>query len=139
MDNAKTKDQILAEQAAQQAPPVTPHIDVTTIVEDVKHTADEKTLLVEKEKKAIAEGVETEFWQIIKKTLLERVEKLRGAGALRLGNGPLDLQSVGLRAIIVNEIADGFESFIKDVETVHKMKKQQAQDAADKKKEEVNT
>ncbi len=132
-----TEEELLKKQAAEQAPPVQA-FDVADIITDVKKTGKEQETLAVKEEKVIIEGADSEFWQIIKSRLDRRILALRGAAALRLGAGPLDLQNIGLRAIIVNEIADGYQEVVDLVEKAKKKRLLQIADEADPDKVEMS-
>lgn len=115
-------------QDAEQAPPVNSPTYVESSVGVLrKEQAEARETRVEQESKVLAQGSETEFWDVLKERMLRSVKAMRQAESTRMGSGPIDLQAVGLRSLIINEVADAFQGIITMVE--HR-KRRQAIEAA---------
>lgn len=116
----KATEEIIAKQSAEQAVPVTGPIKVNEIVKEVRESAKEKENIAQKEAKILSEGVDSDFWRLIKAKLNARIQSMRNAASARLGAGPIDLADVGLRSLIINEVADSFQDLINLVELSNK-------------------
>ena len=116
-----TEEQKLAKAEATQAPPVNSPSYVDNSVAQVREDQTKsRESLAEAESKLLAEGSQTPFWELLKKRMLNTIDVMRRAEATRMGQGNLDLTSIGLRSIIINEVADALEGIVKTVEVAER-------------------
>lgn len=116
MDPEETKKQAL-EEASQAVPVHSPAYFVDNVVKEIRQDQKKADLsIAEQERKVLMDGSSSEFWTILKKKMLNTIDVMRKAESTRMGTGNLDLQAIGMRSIVINEIADAFLDVIRNVE-----------------------
>ena len=104
-------------QEANQAPPVNTPSYMDNALSDVRKDQEEsKETLIQEEANALARLSEMGEWEILKTRMLRMIDAMRRAESTRMGTGNLDLQSIGLRSVVINEIADALQRVITLVE-----------------------
>lgn len=116
-DDTRTAEEITAQAAAEQAPPVNSPSYLENSVASVRKDQEQEQQNVKMaEANALARLSGTEEWEVLKAKIQGFVVSMRRAEAVRMGEGKMDLQSIGLRSVIINEIADFAQRVITMVE-----------------------
>lgn len=110
---------------AIQAPPVNSPTYIDNAVQQIRTDQERqiKETKAENSVRILADGSDSEFWKILKDRMESMISSMRNAESTRMGEGQLDLQSIGLRSIVINEISDAFTRVIHMVEAKQRTQK----------------
>ena len=107
----------LKKQEAEQAVPVNTPTYIDNAVRDIRESQEEaKEDVIERELKILAQGSESDFWRVLKDRIESRIKRMRKSFSQRLGEGRIELSDVGIRSLIINEVADALSEIVTMVE-----------------------
>lgn len=117
----ETQEQILARQAAEQAPiPEPGPIHIAKTIEEAKK--DERTPEPEADVKLLIELSQSDAWQVAKRFINRKKEKLSKMTAEAARGSSFNLQNVGFSYLIYDQVSAALDSVIAYVENAAKMK-----------------
>jgi hypothetical protein len=125
----------IKEQAARQAiPPVPPPDFIKEIVEETKPKREVKP----DEDKIIAQGSESDFWKILKRFIENYQENLKKTTRELATAGSFDLEAIGMKYLLSDQIVGALEnvvSFVENKKKVVELKKVEAEELEKKRTE----
>lgn len=111
-------DPKLRQEEANQAPPVNSPSYMDNALAEVREDQEkDKETVASSEANALARLSEMGEWEVLKKRMLSQIDAMRRAESTRMGTGNLNLESIGLRSVVINEIADAMQRVITMVES----------------------
>lgn len=115
----ETTEEIKARQDAEQAVVPPPPAFMQSVLNQSKETP---TTNIDGEDKILLEGSDSEFWKILKRFIEAKQKRLTELTAEAVRSSKFDLQEVGFRYLIQDQVVAALQDVINKVEFINKVK-----------------
>lgn len=113
MPDDKAQEEVIRQQEAEQAPvPPAPNF----IRQAIKEARSVSMEVKDSDDKVMAEGADSDFWRILKRFIDSRIKTLEDLTSQKITSGNIDLQDVGLRYLISDQVTHALKEVIQFVE-----------------------
>lgn len=120
-DPELTPEQKIAQQAAEQAiPPMPGPLHIADTIREAK--AEDKTPEPEEDSKLLLELSQSDSWKVLKRFITRKKQRLSEMTADSVRKSNFDLNNIGFRYLIFDQVAAALDSVINHVENQAKIK-----------------
>ncbi len=118
----KDKEKVITEQEAKQAvAPTSQRSSPSFIAEAIKEAKEARMKPKEADDNVLAEGADSEFWRLIKKYIENSLKKLKDNTTKAAMESGFNLELLGFRYVLMDQISNFGGDIIKFVETRQKV------------------